>query len=94
MIVQGRAGTAYRAQPATERPSMSSLSARTFDGDNRNEETMDQTFFQMRYEVDADAVAEAIIQRARLLRRLRREAAAALEASAAEASAEVFVAGD
>lgn len=72
---------------------MSSLSARTFDGDNRNEETMDQTFFQMRYEVDADAVAEAIIQRARLLRRLRREAAAALEASAAEASAEVFVAG-
>ena len=59
--------------PATE-PNMEKLGVnRMLDALKRNEATMDATLIQAQYQVDTKAVAEAILARAYLLRRLRSE---------------------
>lgn len=54
---------------------------------------MDATLIQVQYQVDAKAVAEAIVQRAWLLRRLRVEFESGGDGSAAS-DGEVLVSGD
>lgn len=67
--------------------------SRMLDALRQNEATVNATLIQAQYQVDAAAVAEAIVQRAWLLRRLRVEFESAGEREAVS-DGEVLVAGD